>query len=276
MATFAAAVPLCARAASNQLTPVTLQLHYTTGAIHRYQTALTITAKQHGSVKPIVSISEALLQQETVTKVLQNGDGIIKVQTLSGQGIADGKSFVPSTERSASLLQFSPQGEFVKALKLPAADNHVPAIGRLLGEGILSSHGVFLPNHAVHVGSSWTRQFNMRVNGRESKSVVFSRLVGFQRVGLYDTGHVHAVLSAPLAFNITNGQGKGARVQHVRGLVKIVYDANVALSRGIVVRMAAYGKLWMKFVQQHPSRNQKISTPTAIVLTIQLGSDMVD
>ncbi len=223
-----------------------------------------------------MSISEALLQQETVTKVLSNGDGIIRVQTISGQGLADGKSFTPATTNSASLLEFSPQGEFVKALQLPAVDKNVPEIGRVLGEGILSSHGVFLPRYPVHIGSSWNRTFNMRVNGRLSKSVVFSKLVGFQRVGLYNTSHVHAVLAAPLSFTFTLRKGKGMESQHVKGLVKIVYDANVAMPQGIVVRMAAYGKLWMKFIpgkaHSHPAGNKRSN----VVLTIQLGSDMVD
>ncbi len=223
-----------------------------------------------------MSINEALLQQETVKQVLPNGDGVISVQTISGQGLADGKSFTPATTNSKSLLEFSPLGEFVKAVKLPAIDENVPALGRILGEGILSSHGVFLPLHPVCNGDTWRRAFNVRVNGRMSRSVVNSRLIGSQRVGLYNTRHVHAVLAAPLAFNMVTRAGKATTYQHVTGLIKIVYDANVAPKQGIVVRMAAYGKLWMKLQSSTHSGQSDREASTHLVLTIQLGSDMVD
>lgn len=223
-----------------------------------------------------MSINEALLQQETVKRVLPNGDGVISVQTISGQGLADGKSFTPATTNSKSLLEFSPLGEFVKAVKLPAIDKNVPALGRILGEGILSSHGVFLPLHPVRNGDTWRRVFNVRVNGKMSRSVVNSRLVGSQRVGLYNTRHVHAVLAAPLAFNMSTRTGKAVTSQHVTGLIKIVYDANVAPKQGIVVRMAAYGKLWMKLQTSTHGTHPASDASEHLVLTIQLGSDMVD
>jgi hypothetical protein len=239
--------------AANQPTgpAIELNLKFRVGETSRYRMAVQVEAKlppmgTQPSV-PVYNVAVDLVEQEKVVRALPNGGGEIAISTLSGQGTSNGTPFTPATDKKPALIGFNAHGDLLSVKDLPAGNAGVPLLSNMFGSGALSMNGVFLPNSPVRVGETWSKKVHIAGLTGDSQATVKATLIGTEEVGHYKTAKIHAVLTAPLHTLIDASyqptQQARAAVSTLTGTFHMIYDTNLAIAEGKVVRAAGHGEV---------------------------------
>jgi hypothetical protein len=271
-----------------------LALKFKVGDITRYRTGAQVEAHlpavAGGVPTPIYSIRMDLEEQEKVARVLPDGSGDLEVSTLSGTGTLNGQPFSPhvtSPGDKISTVTFTPLGDLVRVSDLPG-DANMPVIGNLLGAGALSMHGVCLTAHPVRPGDVWNKTIKFTGMTGNGVATVKSSFVREEQVGRYRTARIHSLFSAPIhAWVDASAQPtmkQQAAANALVGTLNIIYDMNLAIAEGKVVRSAGAGRVSVTIQPMNapaPTANRpKSHAPappagaTHMEMTLHVGSNL--
>jgi len=229
--------------------PIDLSLKFKVGEMSRYHLSVQVEASvpalgPQGSAS-VYNVRMDLVEQEKVLRSLPHGGGELAISTVSGQGTSNGTAFTTAPTKQPARIGYSAQGDLVSAVGLPASSAGMPMLSNMFGSGALSLNGVFLPNHAINIGDKWNKRVKIIGLAGDSMATVSATYVKNVEVGRYQTAQIHAVLTAPLHTTIdATGQAAlrpSTAVGEMTGNFNMVYDTDVAIVEGKVVRAAGNG-----------------------------------
>lgn len=235
--------------------PVELRMKFKPGDINKYQMTMQanilIPGQAAGASNPYDTHISLIVQQNTV-KVNADGSADIAIATQTGTGVVNGKQYKPAINEKPSVLTFDTRNNIVATKNLPKSAGSADLTGQIFQSGALSTQGVYLPQHAVRIGDTWTQKANIASLGKGSSGTVKTTFLRMEPVGLFNTARLRSVMKIP--FTIVNGSSKLKAA--LSGMLTMTYDSNLAVREGKIVRSTGDGDITVIVVMPDmPSAN---------------------
>ncbi len=249
-----------------------LKLIFHPGLTYLYRLDMSMTAWVPGSKTnekiAVYNASEDMVMAQKVLRILPNHNAVLSIHTNEGRGLNNGQVFKANTTAKPAILTFAPNGDMISFEHLPRADANAPLLGNVLHSGAFSFYGVFLPRHKVSIGQAWVRKVHINgITGKKS-AIVKSKLIGWEKVGLYHTLHIHAVLTAPIKVQLPASSKNKNQQDEMHGTMNTVYDTDLAMPQGIIIRTSSLSSVIVYIRSKH--------SITPLHLTMQMGNTLVN
>ena len=222
--------------------PVELRMKFKTGDINKYQMTMQANILLPGQPAGAVTRYDTnigMVIQQRVVKANPDGSAEVAISTVSGLGVVAGQPLKVDINAKPSVITFDARNNIVSIKNLAPSANAGDVTSKIFQSGALSTQGVYLPKHAVKIGDKWTQKVNISGLGQENNGVVETKLVGFAQVGLFETARLRSVMKIP--FVIMDRTAKPPIP--LNGLLNMVYDSNLAVREGKVVRSTGAGDI---------------------------------
>jgi hypothetical protein len=223
-------------------TPLELRMKFKPGDINKYQMSMQANILLPGQPAGAVTRYDtniSMVIQQRVVKVNMDGSADVAISTLSGLGIVGGQTLKVDLTAKPSLITFDTRNNIVTIKNLPQNATSNDVTGKIFQSGALSTQGVYLPKQAVKIGDKWTQKVNISSLGKDNSGTVETKLVRLETVGLFETVRLRSVMKIP--FVIVDKTSKPPIP--LNGMLNMVYDSNLALHEGKVVRSTGTGDI---------------------------------
>ena len=262
------------------------------GDINRYQMTMRANIMLPGQPAQAVTRYDTdigMTVQQRVLKTNADGSADVAISTLNGSGTVNGQYFHPATNDKPAVITFDARNNIVTAKDLPKNASDTDVTGRIFQSGALSTQGVYLPKQSVKIGEHWTQTISIAGLSKGSSGTVQSTLVRLEPVGLYQTARLRSVMKIP--FVIMDRTAKTA--VPLNGMLNMVYDSNLALMEGKVIRSAGNGDITVTVntpgsappasasvsktggKTTAPPKKPSPSQPLKVTVKLQLGNNLI-
>ena len=222
--------------------PLELRMKFKPGDINKYQMTMQANILLPGQPTGAVTRYDtniSMVIQQRVVKANPDGSAEVAISTLSGTGLVGGQSLKVDLTAKPSLITFDSRNNIVTIKNMPQNATSADVTGKIFQSGALSTQGVYLPKQPVKIGNKWTQKVNISSLGKDNSGTVETKLVRLETVGLFETARLRSVMKIP--FVITDKTSKPPIP--LNGMLNMVYDSNLALQEGKVVRSTGTGDI---------------------------------
>ena len=222
--------------------PLELRMKFKPGDVNKYQMTMQANILLPGQPAGAVTRYDtniSMVIQQRVVKANPDGSAEVAISTLSGLGLVGGQPLKVDINAKPSTITFDARNNIVNIKNLSPSATGNDVTGKIFQSGALSTQGVYLPRQPVKIGDKWTQKVNISGLGQDNNGTVETKLVGFAQVGLFETARLRSVMKIP--FVIVDKTAKPPIP--LNGLLNMVYDSNLALREGKVVRSTGTGDI---------------------------------
>ena len=217
----------------------------------------------------IFSSAESVVIRERVAKLLQNSAAVLAIKTLSGNEVLNGSTITPNTKAHSVLISITSHGRILSASNAADGMADEGLTVPVLQSGMFTLGTMTLPSFPIHVGQHWTQNIDINSSGKAQQLKMRATFLRVEPVGLYTAASIKAVLSGTLSIPASGLEGKTAGNKNLPCHVWMVFNTDVAIKQGIVLRSAILADIRLVATESDGSKKP-------VMISMQIGSDLID
>lgn len=217
----------------------------------------------------IFTSAESVVIRERVAKILPNKAAVIAIKTISGTELLNGSSITPNTKAHSALISITSHGRILSASNASDGMADEGLMVPVLQSGMFTLGTMTLPNFPIHVGQHWNQNIAINSSGKAQQLKMRATFQRVEPVGLYTAASIKSVLSGTLSLPASGLEGKSAGNKNLPCHVWMVFNTDVAIKQGIVLRSAILGDIRLEITEPDGSHKP-------VLISMQIGSDLID
>jgi hypothetical protein len=272
----AVATALCGSAMADPA--VTLKMKLKAGEQLVYQTAGKIAipmpsnAQKGKSQGPLQELAFPVNAAQKISVVKVAGNGTAEVDlTVSGSTGPQTSGIGPSNKTTTAKATISPQGVLSMSKHETGAN---AAVGALTGAGTVGSITVYLPNHPVKPGDTWS--VSVPVAALSATATAKVTYLKNSSIGHYKTAHLKIVFTIPVDAMVDSKsqftKDKDKAEVAIKGTSTMTYEEDFAIAEGRIVKSVGDGSTSLSIAQKSkdnkPTKTQKVVAKVTMTSTL--------